>query len=85
MTDKPVPTLPREPLALPSNGRDVTAERLGTVMAIVGGTEAAEGQAEIGPGPAAPASPRRFRPGLGRISGAASGYCGDTVTAINSG
>jgi hypothetical protein len=41
------------------------------------GTEAAEGQAEIGPGPAAPASPMRFsgeravqvRRGLGRVSG----------------
>jgi hypothetical protein len=36
MTDKPAPTLPREPLALPSNGRDVTAEKVGTVIAIVG-------------------------------------------------
>jgi hypothetical protein len=38
MTDKkPEPTTPpRPPLVLPPNGRDVTAERVGTVVAIVG-------------------------------------------------
>jgi hypothetical protein len=36
MTDKPNPASPRQPLQLPSNGRDVTAEKVGTVMAIVG-------------------------------------------------
>jgi hypothetical protein len=48
------------PLVFPPNFRDV-AETVGTVVAIVGGAEAAKGQAEIGPGPAAPASPRRFQ------------------------
>jgi hypothetical protein len=49
-TEKSAP--PREPLRLPPNFRDVTAERVGTVMAEV--------TAEIGPGLAAPASPIRF-------------------------
>jgi hypothetical protein len=34
---------------LPPNFRDVTAEKVGTVVAIVGDSGAAEGQAEIGP------------------------------------
>jgi hypothetical protein len=36
MTDKPNPVPPRPPLALPPNGRDVTAEKVGTVVAIIG-------------------------------------------------
>jgi hypothetical protein len=32
LTDKPAPTPPREPLRLPPNGRDVTAEQIGTVV-----------------------------------------------------
>jgi hypothetical protein len=42
MTDrpKPEPTLPRQPLVLPSNFRDVTAERVGTVIGIIGATAA---------------------------------------------
>jgi hypothetical protein len=36
MTDKPATTPPREPLRLPPNFRDVTAEKVGTVVAIVG-------------------------------------------------
>jgi hypothetical protein len=43
MTDKPAFTPPRQPLVLPSNFRDVTAEHLGTVMAIVGATAAGKG------------------------------------------
>jgi hypothetical protein len=43
---------------LPPNFRDVTAEKVGTVMGIVGATEA---EAEIGPGPAAPAPPCGFQ------------------------
>jgi hypothetical protein len=38
MTDKPAPTPPREPLRLPPNFRDVTAEKIGTVMGVVGAT-----------------------------------------------
>ena len=68
MTDKPAPTRPREPLVLPPNFHDVTAERVGTVVAIVGGTEAAEGRTEIGPGPAAPASPMRFSGASGAMA-----------------
>jgi hypothetical protein len=39
MTDKkPEPTTPpRPPLVLPPNGRDVTAEKVGTVIGIIGG------------------------------------------------
>jgi hypothetical protein len=44
MTDKPAPTPPREPLRLPPNCRDVTAEKAGTVIGIVGAT-AADGHA----------------------------------------
>jgi hypothetical protein len=36
MTDKPDPTPSRPPLVLPPNFRDVTAERVGTVIAIMG-------------------------------------------------
>jgi hypothetical protein len=36
MTDNPAPTPPRPPLVLPSNCRDVTAERVGTVIGIIG-------------------------------------------------
>jgi hypothetical protein len=36
MTDDKPTTPPRKPLVLPPNGRDVTAEKVGTVMAIVG-------------------------------------------------
>jgi hypothetical protein len=36
MTDEPKPVPPRQPLPLPPNFRDVTAEKVGTVMAIVG-------------------------------------------------
>jgi hypothetical protein len=43
MTDKPTPTPPREPLRLPPNGRDVTAEKIGTVIGIVGATAAKPG------------------------------------------
>jgi hypothetical protein len=39
MTDKPTPP-PREPLRLPPNGRDVTAEKIGTVIGITGATAA---------------------------------------------
>jgi hypothetical protein len=43
MTDKPNPTPPRlssRGLVLPPNFRDVTAEKVGTVLAIVGATAA---------------------------------------------
>jgi hypothetical protein len=40
MTDKPNPVPPRLPLVLPRNFRDVTAERVGTVIGIVGATAA---------------------------------------------
>jgi hypothetical protein len=40
MTDKPASTPPREPLRLPPNGRDVTAEKIGTVIGIIGATAA---------------------------------------------
>jgi hypothetical protein len=43
MTDKPAPTPPRQPLVLPSNFRDVTAERVGTMVAIVGATATGKG------------------------------------------
>jgi hypothetical protein len=36
MPDYPNPVPPRPPLALPPNFRDVTAEKVGTVIAIVG-------------------------------------------------
>jgi hypothetical protein len=36
MTDKPAPPPPRPPLVLPPNFRDVTAEKVGTVIGIVG-------------------------------------------------
>jgi hypothetical protein len=36
MTDTPPPAPPRPPLVLPPNFVDRTAERVGTVMAIVG-------------------------------------------------
>jgi hypothetical protein len=39
-TDKPASTPPREPLVLPANCRDVTAEKIGTVIGIVGATAA---------------------------------------------
>jgi hypothetical protein len=40
MTDKPNPVPPRQPLVLPPNCRDVTAEKIGTVIGIVGATAA---------------------------------------------
>jgi hypothetical protein len=40
MTDKPAPTPPREPLVLPPNFRDRTAEKIGTVIGIIGATAA---------------------------------------------
>ena len=40
MTDKPAPTPPREPLVLPPNFVDKTAEKAGTVIGIVGATAA---------------------------------------------
>jgi Tfp pilus assembly ATPase PilU len=43
MTDNPAPTPPRQPLVLPPNFRDVTAERIGTVIGIVGVTGAGKG------------------------------------------
>ena len=46
MTDKPAPTPPREPLRLPANCRDVTAEKIGTVIGIVGAMAAAVGPHE---------------------------------------
>src|SRR5271169_452778 len=58
MTDKPAPKPPRPPFQPPPNFRDVTAERVGTITVVIG--VGAEGQAEIGPGPAVPASPVRF-------------------------
>jgi hypothetical protein len=36
----PLPTSPREPLRLPPYCRDVTAEKVGTVIGIVGATAA---------------------------------------------
>ena len=46
MTDKPAPTPLLAPLVLPPNFRDVTAERIGTVFAIIGAT-AAQGTAAV--------------------------------------
>src|SRR5580704_12382990 len=43
MTDKPAPTPPKQPLVLPPNGRDVTAEKIGTIVGIVGATAAGKG------------------------------------------
>jgi Tfp pilus assembly ATPase PilU len=43
MTDKPAPTPPHEPLQLPSNFVDKTAEKIGTVIGIVGATGAGKG------------------------------------------
>jgi hypothetical protein len=40
LTDKPAPTPPRQPLRLPANFRDMTAEKIGTVIGIVGATAA---------------------------------------------
>jgi Tfp pilus assembly ATPase PilU len=40
---KQAPTPPRPPLVLPPNFRDVTAERIGTVIGIVGATAAGKG------------------------------------------
>jgi hypothetical protein len=40
VTDKPAPTPPRAPLVFPPNCRDVTAEKIGTVIGIVGATAA---------------------------------------------
>jgi hypothetical protein len=36
MTDKPATIPPREPLVLPPNFRDVTAERMGVITGILG-------------------------------------------------
>jgi hypothetical protein len=41
MTDKKPEPTPRQPLVLPPNGRDVTAEKIGTVIGISGATAAA--------------------------------------------
>jgi Tfp pilus assembly ATPase PilU len=38
MTDKPAPKPPRKPYVLPPNFRDVTAEKIGTVIGIIGAT-----------------------------------------------
>jgi len=46
ITDKPAPTPPRPPLQLPPNFVDRTAEKIGTVIGIVGAT-AAEKATEI--------------------------------------
>jgi hypothetical protein len=43
MTDKPASTPPRPPLVLPPNFRDVTAEKVGTVMVIIGAAAAGKG------------------------------------------
>jgi Tfp pilus assembly ATPase PilU len=43
MTDKPAPPPPCQPLVLPPNFRDVTAERVGTVIGIIGATAAGKG------------------------------------------
>jgi hypothetical protein len=40
MTDKPTQCHPRQPLVLPPNFRDVTAEKIGTVIGIIGATAA---------------------------------------------
>jgi hypothetical protein len=40
MTDKPNPVLLRQTLQLPPNCRDVTAEKIGTVIGVVGATAA---------------------------------------------
>jgi hypothetical protein len=44
MTDKPTPTPPREPLRLPTNCRDVTAEKVGTVIGFIAATAAGKGR-----------------------------------------
>jgi len=44
MTDKPNPAPPQPPLQLPPNFRDVTAEKIGTVIGIVGATAAGKSQ-----------------------------------------
>jgi hypothetical protein len=44
MTERPAPTPRREPLVLRANFRDVTAERIGTVIGIVGATAPAKGK-----------------------------------------
>jgi hypothetical protein len=43
MTDKPTPTPPRPPLRLPANFVDAIAERISTVIGIVGATAAQKG------------------------------------------
>ena len=55
MTDKPAPTPLLAPLVLPPNFRDVTAERIGTVFAIIGAT-AAQGTAAVSLADADPAT-----------------------------
>jgi Tfp pilus assembly ATPase PilU len=35
--------VPRQPLVLPANFRDVTAERVGTIIGIIGATAAGKG------------------------------------------
>jgi hypothetical protein len=40
MSDKSNPVPPRQPLVLPPNFRDVTAEKIGTVIGIIGATAA---------------------------------------------
>jgi hypothetical protein len=44
MTDKPAPTPPRQPLRLPPNVVDKTAENIGTVIGIIGAMAAARGR-----------------------------------------
>jgi hypothetical protein len=60
---KPTPTPPREPLVLPANGRDVTAEKAGTIFAFIGATsmmKAAANASTPAPSPApSPAPPER--------------------------
>jgi len=46
MTDPPAPP-PRQPLQLPPNFRDVTAEKVGTVIGIVGATAAKADEARM--------------------------------------
>jgi hypothetical protein len=49
MTDKPSPTPPHKPLVLPPNCRDVTAEKIGTVIGIVGATGAGNNRCPTDP------------------------------------
>jgi hypothetical protein len=57
MIDKPTP--PREPIRLPQNARDTTAEHVGTTIGIVGGTAPAKAQQ---PDARTPGDPVPLRP-----------------------